>query len=352
MVKKREKLFCPYCGIATVKRTEDDTLRDYCPSCAVYFYENPLPVVSSILPYGRSILLVKRGREPHKGQWCLPTGFAESGERVEDALLRELAEETGIQANITGLVHVDSVVDYYYGDLLFLTFEVEQTGGILKPGDDSVAVKFVALDNLPPLAFSANNQAVKAYIKSKSEYWAIVDSFTRATAPDQSEPGKKDLLSSRLTDTVEKNAEQIARLWIQDVTSNRSTPTYHTFDKARLYRRVHSILSQFDKWLGGYYSDNDIRHFYMALGKERRKEGFKLSEVLSALSLSRKHIWEFALARGMWQKTIDIYMALELDRRIMIFFDKAAFYTAQGYEKYAGRERATPEAPLANKRNR
>ena len=34
----------------------------------------------------------------------------------------------------------------------------------------------------------------------------------------------------------------------------------------------------------------------------------------------------------MWQKTIDIYMALELDRRIMIFFDKAAFYTAQGYD--------------------
>ncbi|MBI4632408.1 MAG: NUDIX domain-containing protein [Deltaproteobacteria bacterium] len=333
-MKKKEKAFCPYCGVSTVTRTENDVTRAYCPYCATFFYENPLPVVSSILAYGRSILLVKRGNDPYKGEWCLPTGFAETGESIEDALLRELEEETGVKANIIGLVHVDSVMDYYYGDLIFLTFEVEQVGGVLKPGDDSVEVKYASLENLPSLAFSANNKAVKAYMKSKSEYWAIVDSFRHAMAPDQSDAGKKNLLSSRLTDTVEKNAEQIARLWIQDVSSNRSTPTYHSFDKARLYRRVHSILSQFDKWLGGYYSDNDIRDFYMQLGRERRKEGFKLSEVLSALSLTRKHIWEFALTRGMWQKTIDIYMALELDRRIIIFFDKASFYTTQGYEEH------------------
>jgi ADP-ribose pyrophosphatase YjhB (NUDIX family) len=337
-MKKKEKTFCTYCGVSTVKRAEDDVLRDYCPYCGIFFYENPLPVVSSILPYGRNILLVKRGRDPHKGEWCLPTGFAESGESVEDAVLRELEEETGVKANITSLVHVDSIVDYYYGDLLFLTFEVEQTGGVLKPGDDSVAVEYVPLESLPPLAFSANNRAVRAYMKSKSEYWAIVDSFSNATAADQSMAEQKTLLSNRLIETVERNAEQIARLWIQDVTGNRSTPSYSTFDKARLYRRVHSILSQFDKWLGGYYSDEDIRDFYMSLGRERRKEGFKLSEVLSALSLARKHIWEFALARGMWQKAIDIYMTLELDRRIMIFFDKASFYTAQGYEDYQGRE--------------
>jgi hypothetical protein len=34
----------------------------------------------------------------------------------------------------------------------------------------------------------------------------------------------------------------------------------------------------------------------------------------------------------MWNKTIDIYMTLELNRRIVIFFDKAVFYTTQGYE--------------------
>ena len=72
--------------------------------------------------------------------------------------------------------------------------------------------------------------------------------------------------------------------------------------------------------------------FYMQLGRERREEGFPLSEVLSALSLIRKHIWTFALSRGVWNRTLAIYMALELDRRIVIFFDKATFHASRGYE--------------------
>ncbi len=74
----------------------------------------------------------------------------------------------------------------------------------------------------------------------------------------------------------------------------------------------------------------------MELGRERKRVGFKLSEALSTQSLLKKHLWEFALSKGMWQKTLDIYMVLELDRRIVVFFDKAAFYTTKGYE---GKER-------------
>ena len=62
-------------------------------------------------------------------------------------------------------------------------------------------------------------------------------------------------------------------------------------------------------------------------------EGFKQSELLSALSLIRKYIWEFALSQGMWQKTIDIYRTLELERRMMLFFDKASYHVCKGYEK-------------------
>ena len=76
-----------------------------------------------------------------------------------------------------------------------------------------------------------------------------------------------------------------------------------------------------------------MRRFYSKLGQDRKNEGFSLSEVLSALSLNRKYIWEFALSQEMWNKPIDVYMALELERRIMLFFDRAAYYIAKGYEK-------------------
>ncbi|MEI8173674.1 MAG: NUDIX domain-containing protein [Deltaproteobacteria bacterium] len=332
-MRKKARIFCPYCGAKTIKKTEDDILRDFCQSCKTFFYENPLPVVSTIIVLERKILLVKRGKNPYRGLWCPPTGFAEAGESVEDAALRELDEETGIQGNILSLIDVDSCTNYFYGDLLFITFEVEQIGGTLGPGGDTTDVKYFAVEQIPKLAFSSNTRAVNAYIKGKADYWAIVDSFARSTGQMKIRGERENLLSDRLLVVIEKNAEKIANLWVHDVTTGRSTPDYHDFDKARLFKRIHRLLSQFGKWLGGFYGDSDIREFFMETGRERKKEGFKLGEVLSALSLIKKHIWEFALSQGMWQKTLDIYTALELDRRIVIFFDRAAFYMTRGYEE-------------------
>jgi len=332
-MKKKVRQFCPHCGNKVVKKTEDDTLRDFCLHCGTFFYENPLPVVSSILVSERSILLVKRGKKPYRGMWCPPTGFAEAGESVEDAALRELEEETGIKGKILSLIDVDSCTNYFYGDLLFITFEVERIGGTLASGGDTTDVKYFAVGKIPKLAFSSNTRAVNAYIKGKADYWAIIDSFARSTGQMQIRGERENLLSDRLLVVIERNAEKIANLWVQDVTTSRSTPDYHHFDKSKLFKRIHRLLSQFGNWLGGFYGDHDIRDFFMETGKERRKEGFKLGEVLSALSLIKKHIWEFALSQGMWQKTLDIYTALELDRRIVIFFDRAAFYTTRGYEE-------------------
>jgi hypothetical protein len=80
------------------------------------------------------------------------------------------------------------------------------------------------------------------------------------------------------------------------------------------------------------YDKVEIRNFYTQLGLEREKENFALSEVISSLSLIKKHIWEYALSRGMWNTAIDIYIALELERRMMLFFDKATYYVSKGYE--------------------
>ncbi|MCX5828014.1 MAG: NUDIX hydrolase [Deltaproteobacteria bacterium] len=330
---KRKRSFCHYCGGQITREMEEEVLRDFCGACKTFFYENPLPVVSVIMLSDRKILLVKRGRRPYRGKWCLPTGFVESGESIEAAAMRELEEETGIQGRIVNLVDVDSGANAFYGDLIFLCFEAEMSGGSLRAGGDTVAARYFPIEGIPRLAFPANNRAVQTFIRNKSDYWAIADSFSlTAASEDLAGSTKQNLLSDRLVQVIEDNAVPISRIWIEDVTSNHSTPSYHHFDRKRLFLRVHTILSQFGKWLGGGYNDQDIHDYYTDMGGERRREGFRLGETLSALSLIKKHIWEFALSRGMWQKTIDIYMALELDRRIVIFFDKASFYTARGYE--------------------
>jgi 8-oxo-dGTP diphosphatase len=329
---KKPRMFCLHCGGAITKQMEGDILRDYCPSCKTYFYDNPLPVASSVLDIDRSILLVKRGRNPFKGAWCLPTGFAEVGESIEEAALRELEEETGVKGRILRFLDASSYNNRFYGELLFQTFVVEQIGGTIAPGDDTVAAKFFPVTKLPHLAFSPNTKAVNAYIRSKTDYWAVIDAMAWERSGEEPVIKDKSALMVRLIDIIDMNVESIVKSWIVDVTTNSSTSEYHNMDKSSLTMTAQSILFQISRWLGGIYNDAEIKEFYMTNGMERKVAGFNLSDVLSALNLLRKHIWDVALSRGVWQKNLDIYMAFELERRIVIFFDKAALYTVKGYE--------------------
>ena len=54
------------------------------------------------------IMLIKRGREPHKDEWALPGGFLQENETVEEAADRELSEETGIKYVHLEQLHVFS----------------------------------------------------------------------------------------------------------------------------------------------------------------------------------------------------------------------------------------------------
>lgn len=67
-----------------------------------YTYEWPRPMVTvdavvfAVLTGKTEVLLIKRKKDPYKGQWAVPGGFVEMDEELEDAVARELAEETGL----------------------------------------------------------------------------------------------------------------------------------------------------------------------------------------------------------------------------------------------------------------
>jgi 8-oxo-dGTP diphosphatase len=330
---KKQRKFCIYCGGQIIKKKEDDVLRDCCSKCHCFFYDNPLPVVSAIVDESRRILLVKRDRAPFKGHWCLPTGFAEAGESIEDAALRELHEETGVRGKISRLLDVDSYKSRFYGDLLFLTFVVERTGGKVAAGDDSAQARFFAIDEIPPLAFRSNRHALEAYIKSKKDYWAILDAIEHRH--DKTRPALKaaNSLARRMINVMMKNKEKMIEQWIDDVSANPSTMEYHGYETRILHSICDKIISQITLWLGSVYDIDHLKSFYIKLGLERKTSGVKIGGVLSALSLIRKHIWDVALAQGALQKNLDLYMTFELQRRMTVFFDLAVFYITRGYEE-------------------
>jgi 8-oxo-dGTP diphosphatase len=100
------------------------------------------------------ILLVRRGRPPFRGRWALPGGFVEPRERVEEAVLRELEEETGLRGRILRLVGVYSGPDRDpRRPTASVVFLVTGSGGSPRAGDDAGDAAWVPVNAARGLAF-------------------------------------------------------------------------------------------------------------------------------------------------------------------------------------------------------
>jgi ADP-ribose pyrophosphatase YjhB (NUDIX family)/SAM-dependent methyltransferase len=162
--KPRLPRFCHVCGHFLDKRKIEGRKRMICRGCGYVVYQNPLPVVAVIVENQKGeILLVKRANQPMRGMWCLPTGFAEVDEDIEEAALRELKEETGIEGEISTLVDVSTSRNWFYGNLVMITYLLRNPEGEPMPGDDAAEVRYFSTDHLPPLAFRGHERAVRRY---------------------------------------------------------------------------------------------------------------------------------------------------------------------------------------------
>jgi ADP-ribose pyrophosphatase YjhB (NUDIX family) len=318
---------CERCGASLVTMELEGRSRDVCSECGRVAYRNPLPVAAAVvLNDRREVLLVRRRYEPHAGMWCLPTGFAELDETIDEAALRELREETGVVGKIHRLLTARSYSDDFYGELLFICFEVEKTEGTEVPGDDAESLSYFPLAELPTLAFEAHTEAVQTCEALHREPWAIQDSFTRL----YSDSGE-GMLSDALVALVEEHAGEICDRWLEVVCRDRTTLSYARSDLTGIRDAGFEALSQFSAWLLDREQGAAAERFYFDVGRRRAQQGVDLAELISALTLLRKEIWAFAREHQVLANPIDVYRVMELTRRIVLFFDKALFHATRGF---------------------
>lgn len=117
-------------------------------------FPSPYLTVDGIILHKNRIVLVKRKNPPFKNCYALPGGFVDYGEKVEDAIVREIREETGLETKIKNIfgVYSDPERDPR-GHTVTIVYELNVIGGRMKSGSDAKNVKLFSLNNLPELAF-------------------------------------------------------------------------------------------------------------------------------------------------------------------------------------------------------
>ena len=142
--------------------------------------EAPIIGVGAVVIDGTKVLLVRRGQEPLKGEWSLPGGALELGETLQQGVVREVLEETGLIVVPGGIIEIlDRITEdeasgrvrYHY---VLIDFVCHVTGGALCSASDAEEVRWVERGQLQseyrlaPVTLAVIDKAFRVSVSGRS----------------------------------------------------------------------------------------------------------------------------------------------------------------------------------------
>ena len=126
---------------------------------------HPLLGVGALIYEQDRILMVERGGEPLKGWWSIPGGLVETGELLQDAVCREVREETGLEVEPVHMLKIferimrdaAGAAEYHY---VLIDYICRVRGGELRAGDDVNRAEWVRRRDLKPMQITEGTLAV------------------------------------------------------------------------------------------------------------------------------------------------------------------------------------------------
>ncbi|MEM6472934.1 MAG: NUDIX domain-containing protein [Planctomycetota bacterium] len=165
--------FCPKCGAPSAAIGK---IPYQCPQCGFSFYFGPVAAVGGlILNDNDEMLLVRRARNPGLGKWGLPGGFVDRDETIEEALAREIREETKLELREQELLTTFPNSYHYQGIVapvidLFYVCRVDDLEKIQLEPDELDTFEWTGspVSFADEMAFESNRRAIEFW-QSKQE---------------------------------------------------------------------------------------------------------------------------------------------------------------------------------------
>jgi 8-oxo-dGTP diphosphatase len=127
--------------------------------------DRPIVGVGAVILDGPRVVLVRRGTEPLKGEWSLPGGVLELGERLHQGVAREVREETGLQIEVLDVAGVfdrilpdpDGRPQFHY---VLIDYVCRVEGGELRAAGDVTDAKWASEDELTGYKLTESTEAL------------------------------------------------------------------------------------------------------------------------------------------------------------------------------------------------
>ncbi len=162
-----EYRYCPQCATPLVRRQAFGKERLVCPNCNFIYFEDPKVAVAGLVTNKDKVLLVRRAVHPQINFWSLPSGFVEAGEMPDQALKREIIEETGLDSNVGELLQIEALSAPHKQGIV-LIYSVIASEMAVKPADDISEAAWFSTKTIPwdELAFPSTEKTLRHWLST------------------------------------------------------------------------------------------------------------------------------------------------------------------------------------------
>lgn len=163
--------YCPHCGAPLTEGIKFGRLRRLCRYCGFIHFADPKVAVAALVTDRGRVLLVRRAAVPRIGFWALPAGYMDADELPEEAVVREVAEETGITIRPQALHGIAPLAGWNERRGILLLYRAEPLAGEPVPADDVSEVRWFAAAEIPwdELAFESTAQFLREWLGTVSD---------------------------------------------------------------------------------------------------------------------------------------------------------------------------------------
>jgi chromatin segregation and condensation protein Rec8/ScpA/Scc1 (kleisin family) len=146
------------------------------------------------------------------------------------------------------------------------------------------------------------------------------------------------MLGMRLVRLIEIHSEALARDLTERIRSSPRTSDFREIPAREMEQAISEVYRHLGEWLL-QKTEGDIARRFKAIAARRVSQGIRLPQFVSALMLSRDHVWRFLQREAFADSIVELHGELELYQHLNQFFDHALYYAVVGYqEAQAGSE--------------
>ncbi len=134
----------------------------------------------------------------------------------------------------------------------------------------------------------------------------------------------------RLVALIEDHADELTDRLVRKIRADSRTAAYEACDDEELADRGRRVYAHLGSWLGDT-SETPVEDEYFSLGQTRQREEIPLADVIMALLITRRNLWQFVESQGA-DTILELRQQLDLELLVVRFFDRAIYHTARGYQ--------------------